>query len=705
MITNKNNDDSAEKNDIIITLDLIHMLENTAYFRSAIVSLAENLEPLTAKKANILIESLTEMGEDLALNRLLNVCAIQNLHLDPEILSNSTAVIDDITHLPFCFSNQNAEAIPYILKAAHSKELSLERQTMLVRIAAELSLKFEAPSNEIENFLQYLATEVTAPQASILISDTLNLLDKGELEADLFPILINNDIHHNLPETPPCNIIGGGETIRRPIPKLGRNEPCHCGSGKKYKRCCFQKDREILADASSYEGITKTQLNENPGIVDDSAVIDSLRAYEVKKLNPEKLSTGQLIPAYWRASNFGLLEIAFAMLVELSKRTDGEFDFDPGHFASIVDEALKNGDIELAQRARDLIPTDLQWIDWDEMDMTFEMCINPGILETIELRCQQAITHQSDDDMFRSHDFCNLAHIFRHKFPALSIIFARSAIQECPDRVFDNELLVENVHQTRIELGMDFFGDPIDDAFEKSNQECFENKTLQEQSGKYKELQEQLKQARDQSRNTSRKLTENENELLKVKNKLDKIKKLNKSEEQSASAPLDKESIDKYKNTMSRLRRQIDNLKSEVGNQQGKRRTLQKELEKEKKRTHKTPKKTSQKGEDEDTQHLTLPDEHDRKILIPEYTNNFRDACIKMPTSVTASALKAIAGFAAYDNSIWKHSRRIKQLTGIYRIRIGIHYRVLLNWIPGHNLTALNIIPRQNLEAWIKRHT
>jgi hypothetical protein len=24
----------------------------------------------------------------------------------------------------------------------------------------------------------------------------------------------------------------------------GRNEPCHCGSGKKYKHCCLAKDEE-----------------------------------------------------------------------------------------------------------------------------------------------------------------------------------------------------------------------------------------------------------------------------------------------------------------------------------------------------------------------------------------------------------------------------------------------------------------------------
>jgi preprotein translocase subunit SecA len=27
------------------------------------------------------------------------------------------------------------------------------------------------------------------------------------------------------------------EPFRREEPKLGRNDPCHCGSGKKYKKC------------------------------------------------------------------------------------------------------------------------------------------------------------------------------------------------------------------------------------------------------------------------------------------------------------------------------------------------------------------------------------------------------------------------------------------------------------------------------------
>jgi preprotein translocase subunit SecA len=34
------------------------------------------------------------------------------------------------------------------------------------------------------------------------------------------------------------------KTVRRKAPKLGRNDPCHCGSGKKYKQCCLEKDQD-----------------------------------------------------------------------------------------------------------------------------------------------------------------------------------------------------------------------------------------------------------------------------------------------------------------------------------------------------------------------------------------------------------------------------------------------------------------------------
>lgn len=32
-------------------------------------------------------------------------------------------------------------------------------------------------------------------------------------------------------------------------PAPGRNEPCHCGSGRKYKQCCLDKDEAASREA------------------------------------------------------------------------------------------------------------------------------------------------------------------------------------------------------------------------------------------------------------------------------------------------------------------------------------------------------------------------------------------------------------------------------------------------------------------------
>jgi tetratricopeptide (TPR) repeat protein len=37
--------------------------------------------------------------------------------------------------------------------------------------------------------------------------------------------------------------------MAKPAPKPGRNEPCHCGSGNKYKKCCLAKDEAAERDS------------------------------------------------------------------------------------------------------------------------------------------------------------------------------------------------------------------------------------------------------------------------------------------------------------------------------------------------------------------------------------------------------------------------------------------------------------------------
>lgn len=55
-----------------------------------------------------------------------------------------------------------------------------------------------------------------------------------------------NDVENNYPEIPyPQFSTSPIQPSIRQGPKVGRNDPCPCGSGKKYKKCCWPKDQNL----------------------------------------------------------------------------------------------------------------------------------------------------------------------------------------------------------------------------------------------------------------------------------------------------------------------------------------------------------------------------------------------------------------------------------------------------------------------------
>lgn len=48
----------------------------------------------------------------------------------------------------------------------------------------------------------------------------------------------DHDHDHDHVHGPGCDHDHGPAPYVRLTPKIGRNEPCPCGSGKKYKKCC-----------------------------------------------------------------------------------------------------------------------------------------------------------------------------------------------------------------------------------------------------------------------------------------------------------------------------------------------------------------------------------------------------------------------------------------------------------------------------------
>jgi peptide deformylase len=62
----------------------------------------------------------------------------------------------------------------------------------------------------------------------------------GDTETDLLESVC---VQHEIDHLNGMRILDRAQqlTIRREEPKIGRNEHCHCGSGKKYKKCCIGK--------------------------------------------------------------------------------------------------------------------------------------------------------------------------------------------------------------------------------------------------------------------------------------------------------------------------------------------------------------------------------------------------------------------------------------------------------------------------------
>ncbi len=67
--------------------------------------------------------------------------------------------------------------------------------------------------------------------------------------------------------------------------QIGRNDPCHCGSGKKYKKCCYKTDKgpkkikaKLLSPKTSpLANLVSNSLGQSATVEDSNSTISSLK--------------------------------------------------------------------------------------------------------------------------------------------------------------------------------------------------------------------------------------------------------------------------------------------------------------------------------------------------------------------------------------------------------------------------------------------
>jgi len=671
--------------------ECVNLLNNTLKWRPAIVDAARIFKKMDVAQIEAILQHLIDDVQDKAVGILLDIISINHVKIKIDLLCESLRVVDHFFDFCYPFFMYDDHAIQPLLDIAMAEDLPWERQAIAVRLAAELSMRFNKYQERVRKCAMKLDHQISTPEAGILNIGTLNMLDDSDFQDKDIRWFIDMRILNELPEEKPAVVTGGDYTVRRVVQKIGRNDPCHCGSGKKYKHCCYNKDLELERDASQYEGMTRKQVLEKPDLVNDSGIIENMRPYALKKLVPEKLNDAQLFAAYQRADIFNLHDIAYQMLVELKSRPEKD-TFASDHLLDLLDSALRVNRLDLVKKIKSHIPEEMV-LDPKNIEFQMHMLKHHDYYQMLEDRCREAL--KMEDTLNFEHPLLDLGFGFENLYPALSIVFLRSAILSKPDRFFDNSIALDSIRDTRLDLDLNGLDDPIEDYLdwiERKEEVIARN---EKESLKFQELQRRMEDSQKVLNKRRRELTVKEQQLERLANQLKK--KMVQSEKAVKTRP---DSSDNSKNILD-LRRQVENLKAEIRNQQEERSALRRMLNKEK--GHRRIKKELSSSTGTET---GLPiEKRPRTMLIPEFGDSFQKTCRTFPNSVISKALKSVVGFAAHDPDIWKHTKKIEELTDIYRIRIGMHYRLLLEWHRDKLIRAIDLIKRENLEKWIKNYS
>lgn len=700
-----------------ISEKLLESIQTTQRCMVDVRALACKLVDLTQQQIEALLLQFVNDGDDQTVSVVLHACAMNQLKLDPDVLCQCIGVCVEFPDSAPCFAFQDADVVPRLLAEADSEALSIERQIYIAQLATELSINFDLDFQPVRKVLWKLKQIVFPLVQRLLVSDALFALDDGGRNNNLFRagLVCWTQVKQGklLPEHRPKAVVGGTYTVRRTIPKVGRNEPCHCGSSKKYKKCCLAKDQVLLSDASQYDGKTRTELKQHPGLVDDPAIIQTMRAYELKKLKPAELGDNQLFTAFRRCSDFGLLALSFDMLKACDQRLVAD-KFDRGHFEDLLMRAFELGDFELAKKIRRYCGEDY-WADAQNIQFHFDLFENPERYKALDADCALSVRGVLGDELV-DEPLTRLAYDFSYHFPALSIAFARAAMVGQPDNEFENSMLLDLINDARVDLDMKPWGDPAEALLDKldiqARQQTQREQKAQVESAEIKQLRDRLEATRADLDEKKQALLEMQRTVGDIAQELEKAKKqpVQLSSQPLAPVPEPQTTVGSSEveraETRQRLRARVERLKAEIGAQQKQRAQLRKQLVKE------SRKQSSKQGVEQQAKPENAPELDQTsdglaptgRPYVPEYSDIFRKNCDALPASIAAKAILCAGRFACLDYAIWQQTKALKRLREHYRIRIHRDYRMIVRRRTGRPHLILDVIHRKQLDAWIKQH-
>ena len=474
-------------------------------------------------------------------------------------------------------------------------------------------------------------------------------------------------------ETPPSRPEGG--TIRRAVPRIGRNEPCHCGSGKKYKHCHYAQDQERLHQSSEVAGLTHDELREDPGHHLTYERLINKPASALVRMDPAAIPRHLLGEYFFRLSLIDIDQAAANI-----EKLGFDADLDNCWYAvmfNVVRARRKDiGDRLMNLRrpfgfTEDRLHLSQRLLLAQDEPAKWLRLVQAAAVKALETEDSEQLLELAFGVQFSEASALGLL-LYRGVLPFVSAAEAR--------KNYENYALPL---RDRLKLPVD---DPLKDLLDTRSIDA--EMALKEAKDRYETKRQEVRNLRETIDQLHKDLARKEREPVP-----------------DSPAPPASGVVD---SSARQLREQVKLLESELKERHNERNTLQRRLNKLQTRVESLAERMpAQEGDGnpavEDEESLLLPQaaEDNHPLRLIEFPKGFLERLNTFPHHIARGAMAALGRLAGGDPSAFSGAKRLKGAPTVVRQRVGMDFRLLFRLLDDR-IQVIDLIPRQDLERRIK---
>lgn len=661
------------------------------------------------------LEKALAARDEIAFTRILLAASDASRSVDARLLAKGIVLLADADILIAVAVHMKGDLTDGVLKAVEARWLPRNLEATALYLGVWWCREREVPfpgalisqlrmsARRFQN--DVLAWETLVAAAEILQDENLNSI-MGLPAGGTSPRTISRFLNEHvaklqasplfiLPESTPA-IIASGYTVRRAAPRVGRNEPCPCGSGKKYKKCCIAKDEERLQHSSPVSGLTLEEYRQNQERYLTRERLTEMHPYELARLDPTKVSSDLLPSLVNQLNMIGEHEAVLSLFQRL--------DFHPELVGHWGDSVMWAGQAKKKGLVRDLLALE-QYRESHDDRLPLEVRLllleddaPREFLDLIERTAREVLTQDGLDADLPELAFA----LLEGPYPALGILVARSAIPVCDE--LEGMTLLDHLLKARDKLNLS----PTD-PFERISDRLFGPATEQAESES-----RELKEARDRLQSKNKEVEALNGKLRRLEEDLREtqrqqpaqpVQRSNQQKEESEGSPQPSDNEEKLRE----LGQRVEYLKTLLKERQVEKRELRQDLRQalgkveELQSSGRGGSSEKDEGSSQDAEERLLGDEvpANQPIRFPQFDDTFKKALDSVPKSVATSAMALVGEMAAGFSDAFREAKQLKTRKAFFRQRVGSNYRLLFRF-DSEALIVMNLIHRKDLERTIK---